>query len=94
LGEIIIGRAAGSSIYVDNENVEENHIRIFKSGRQVKVQNLASSPILIDGAQLNRRKKTDLIFPAEIELAGGVIVSLITEDVNFVEDERGGNNEE
>ena len=93
LGEIIIGRAAGSSIYVDNENVEERHVRIFKSGRQVKVQNLASSPILIDGAQLNRRKKTDLIFPAEIELAGGVIVSLITEDVNFVEDERGGNNE-
>ena len=84
LGEIIIGRAAGSSVYIDNDNVEERHVRIFKSGRQIKVQNLASSPITVDGAQLNRKKKTDLIFPSEIELAGGVVISLVAEDVNLV----------
>ncbi|MBL7107326.1 MAG: hypothetical protein ISS77_06945 [Phycisphaerae bacterium] len=93
LGEVVIGRAIGSSIYIDNENVEERHVRIFKSGRKVKVQNLATSAISVDGVQLNRKQKTDLLLPAEIELAGGVIVSLSAEDINSVEDERSDNNE-
>jgi len=94
LGEVVIGRAIGSSIYIDNENVEERHTRIFKSGRKVKVQNLATSAISVDGVQLNRKQKTDLLLPAEIELAGGVIVSLSAENINSVEDERSDDDDE
>ncbi|MCK5000685.1 MAG: hypothetical protein KAS23_14175, partial [Anaerohalosphaera sp.] len=82
LREVIIGKAVGSSIYIDDENVEERHVRIFKSGKKVKVQNLAASAISVDGKQLNRKQKTDLLLPADIELAGGVVVSLTSEDVN------------
>ena len=90
LGEVVIGRAIGSSIYIDDENIEERHVRIFKSGKRVKVQNLAASAISVDGKQLNRRQKTDLLLPADIELAGGVVVSLTAEDVNSnsIESER------
>jgi len=93
LGEVVIGRAIGSSIFIDNENVEEKHVRIFKSGKKVKVQNLAASAISVDGKQLNRKQKTDLLLPASIELAGGVIVSLSEEDINSIEDERSDNDE-
>lgn len=94
LGEVVIGRAIGSSIYIDNENVEERHVRIFKSGRKVKVQNLAASAISVDGVQLNRKQKTDLLLPADIELAGSVIVSLSAENINSIEDERSDDDEE
>jgi hypothetical protein len=94
LGEIVIGKGMGATIFIDNENIEERHVRIFKSGKKIKIKNLAASPILVDGAQLDRKQKTDLIFPADIELAGGVVVNLYTEDVNLLEDESGDNNEE
>ncbi|MFC1675949.1 FHA domain-containing protein [Planctomycetota bacterium] len=94
LGEVIIGRGIGSSIFIDNENLEEKHVRIFRVGRKMKIQNLAPSSIFVDGAQLNRKQKTDLILPTEIELTGDVHISLICEPFNLVEDERGDTNEE
>jgi len=68
-------------------------VRIFKSGKKVKVQNLAASAISVDGKQLNRKQRTDLLLPASIELAGGVIVSFSEEDINSIEDERSDNDE-
>ena len=94
LGEVIIGRAIGSSIYIDDENVEERHVKIFKSGKRVKVQNLAASAISVDGKQMNRRQKIDLLLPADIELAGGVVVSLTAEDSNSIESEREDHDDE
>lgn len=94
LGEVVIGRGMGSSIFIEDENIEDKHIRIFRSGRKIKVQNLSTTAISIDGVQLNRKQKAEIFFPAEIELAGGVFLNLHEEDVNFIENERGNNNEE
>ena len=95
MGEALLGMSMCASSCIDDENVEERHVRIFKSGKRVKVQNLAVSVISVDGKHLNRRQKTDLLLPADIELAGGVVVSLTAEDVNSnsIEDEGDSNDE-
>jgi len=85
LGEVVVGNSIGSTVYINNENVEENHLRIFRSRKKVRVQNLSSSPISVDGIGLKPKKKTDLFLPSEIELADGVIVSLIEENIDSFE---------
>jgi len=81
LAEVTIGKGIGSTIYIDKEAIEEKHLRIFKKRNRIKVQNLASSPVLVNGIELTSRKKADLDLPAEIELASDVSISLINESM-------------
>ncbi len=81
LGEILIGRGIGSTIYIDNETVEDKHIRIFKSRRELKIQNLACSPIIINGLELTSRRKSILNLPVDIELTSDVTVTVLSEPV-------------
>jgi hypothetical protein len=81
LGEILIGSGLGSTIYIDNETVEDKHVRIFKSRRELKIQNLACSPIIINGLELTHRRKSILDLPVDIELTSDATVTVLSEPV-------------
>lgn len=81
--EITIGRDLGSTVYIDNESVEDTHVRIFKSRRTLKAQNLAGASISINGTELPPKAKMRLALPADIELIPGVSVTLLTEPVEL-----------
>ena len=81
LGEIFIGSGIGSTIYIDNETVEDKHIRIFNSRRELKIQNLAGLPIIINGLELTHRRKSILDLPVDIELTSDVTVTVLSEPV-------------
>ncbi|MFC1675798.1 hypothetical protein ACFL3G_01895 [Planctomycetota bacterium] len=79
LGEILIGSGLGSTIYIDDETVEDKHVRIFKSRRELKIQNLACSPIIINGLELTHRRKSVLDLPVDIELVNEVTITVLSE---------------
>lgn len=79
--EITLGKGLGSTVYIDNEGVSDTHVRIFRARKILKVQNLAAIPIVINGAELRPKAKTQLDLPADIELAPGVSVTLLTEPI-------------
>jgi hypothetical protein len=79
LGEITIGKGIGSTIYIDNETIEDKHLRIFRNRNGLKVQNLALSPIIVNGSELTHRQKTILDLPADIELTPEVTVTILSE---------------
>lgn len=81
--EITIGRDPGSTVYIDNENVSDTHVRIFKGRKALKAQNLAGATIIINGTELPPKAKTQLSLPADIELVPGMSVSLLTEPVEL-----------
>jgi hypothetical protein len=79
--EITIGKGLGSYIYIDQPGVEDRHARIVKRRKGLRIQNTAETPIVVSGLELTPKAKTDLVLPADIELAPGVIVSLLTETI-------------
>lgn len=79
LGEIIIGCGIGSTIYINEEAIEDKHVRIFKSRKALKIQNLAGSPIIINGLELAHRRKSILDLPADIELTNDVTITVLSE---------------
>jgi hypothetical protein len=79
--EITLGKGLGSTVYIENEGVSDTHVRIFRARKILKVQNLAAIPIVINGAELRPKAKTQLDLPADIELAPGVSVTLLTEPI-------------
>jgi len=81
--EITIGRDPGSTVYIDNENVSDKHVRIFKGRKALKAQNLAGATIIINGTELPPKAKTQLSLPADIELVPGMSVSLLIEPVEL-----------
>jgi hypothetical protein len=83
LGEITVGKGVGSTIYIDNETIEDRHLRIFKSGTGLKTQNLAPSPIIVSGSELAPRKKAVLDLPADIELTSEVTITVLSEPVEI-----------
>ena len=83
LGEITIGRSIGSTIYIDNETIEDKHLRIFRNHNGLKVQNLALSPIIVNGSELAHRKKAILDLPADIELTPEVTITVLSEPLEI-----------
>jgi len=79
LSEITIGKGIGSTIYIDNGTVEDKHLRIFRNRNGLKVQNLAISPIIVNGSELAHRKKANLNLPADIQLTDDVTVTILSE---------------
>lgn len=79
LGEITVGKGVGSTIYIDNKTVEDRHLRIFKSGTGLKAQNLATSPVAVNGVELLPRRKTILELPADIQLTPEVTITFLAE---------------
>lgn len=83
LGEITIGNGIGSTIFIDEETIEDKHVRIFKSRKGLKIQNLADSPIIVNGLELTHRRKTILNLPVDIELTNDVTVTVLSEPVEM-----------
>ena len=83
LGEITVGKGVGSTIYIDSETIENKHLRIFRNRNGLQVQNLALSPITVNGVELSHRRKTILDLPADIQLTDGVTVTLISEPLEI-----------
>jgi len=83
LGEITVGKGVGSTIYIDSETIEDKHLRIFRNRNGLQVQNLALSPITVNGVELAHRRKTILDLPADIQLTDGVTVTLISEPLEI-----------
>jgi hypothetical protein len=79
ISEITIGKGIGSTIYIDNESIEDKHLRIFRNRNGLKVQNLAISPIIVNGSELAHRKKAIIDLPADIELTPEVTVTILSE---------------
>jgi hypothetical protein len=91
LGEITVGKGVGSTIYIDNKTVEDRHLRIFKSGTGLKAQNLATSPVAVNGVKLFPRRKAVLELPADIQLTSEVTVTFLAEPLEI---DKGVNNHE
>jgi hypothetical protein len=83
LSEITVGKGIGSAIYIDNETIEDKHLRIFRNRHGLKVQNLASSPITVNGVELTSRRKTILDLPADIQLTPEVAVTILSEPLEI-----------
>ena len=83
LSEITIGRGIGSTIYIDNGTIEDKHLRIFRNRNGLKVQNLAPSPIIVNGSELTHRQKTFLDLPADIELTPEVTLTVLSEPLEI-----------
>jgi len=79
--DLTIGKGLGSHIYVDGPGVEDMHARIFRRRSGLWIQNTAGTIIVVGGLELPPKAKTCLVLPADVELAPGVIVSLLTEQV-------------
>jgi hypothetical protein len=79
ISEITIGKGIGSTIYIDNETVEDKHLRIFRNRNGLKVQNLAPFPVTVNGIELTPRRKTILDLPADIQLTPEVTVTILSE---------------
>jgi len=79
--EITIGRGLSSTVYIDDESVRDTHLRIFKARKTLKAQNLANAPVMINGTELRPKAKMQLALPADIELAPGLSITLLTEPI-------------
>jgi hypothetical protein len=79
--EITIGKGLGSHIFIDQPGVEDRHARIFRRRSGLWIQNTAGTVIVVGGLELPPKAKTCLVLPADIELAPGVTVSLLTEPI-------------
>ena len=91
IGEITVGKGIGSTVYIDKESIEDKHLRIFKNCHGLKVQNLATAPIIVNGSKLAHRRKTNLYLPADIELTSDVALTVLSEPVEIGKEEN--NNE-
>jgi hypothetical protein len=79
--EITIGKGLGCNLYIDEPGVEDRHARIWRRRQGLRVQNTAGVPLVLNGAPVLPKVKADLVLPADMELAPGVTVSLLTEAI-------------
>jgi hypothetical protein len=79
--EITIGKGLGCNLYIDEPGVEDRHARIWRRRQGLRVQNTAGVPLVVNGVPVLPKVKADLVLPADVELAPGVTVSLLTEAI-------------
>ena len=70
-----IGRGAGNTIRITDAGVADKHVRIFRKGADIMLQNLAAKPIKVNGIEL-KQKRTRLVLPSTIELGESAKVIL------------------
>lgn len=70
-----IGRGAGNTIRITDAGVADKHVRIFRKGADIMLQNLAGKPIKVNGIEL-KQKRTRLVLPSTIELGESAKVTL------------------
>jgi len=81
--EITIGKGLGSHIFIDEPGVEDRHARVFRRRKGLRVQNTAGVPIALNGKEMPPKGKMAVVLPADLELAPGVTVNLMTEPVEL-----------
>lgn len=77
--EFTIGRGPGCAVYLDHEGVEDRHLEIRHRRKGLKIKNLATSPVVVNGKELSPRARMPLDLPVDIEVIPGINVTLLTE---------------
>ena len=79
---LVIGKGPASAVPLpDDEELEEEHVKVFHRRRGYQIKNLAGQPIVVSGTVVNQGQKVDLLLPATIELTKKSRITLFREPV-------------
>lgn len=71
-----IGRGSGNSIKIADKDLAERHLKLYKKGNNIMAQNLARSPVTVNGANIKPKQKQRLTLPSVIQLNDKIKVAL------------------
>lgn len=85
---LVIGKGPASAVVLpDDEELEDEHVKIIRRRRSWQIKNLARQPIVVDGTTVKKSHKLDLFLPATIELTQQSRITLSREPVLAPEQE-------
>jgi len=89
INNIIIGSGVVSAIPINDDSIEEEHLRLFSKKKQLWLENISSMPVTVNNVTVEKGKRELLLLPARIQLSENVRVDLfreqITKNDNFSE---------
>jgi hypothetical protein len=88
IGTLVIGKGPASAVpLLDDEELEDEHAKVFRRRHGYKIKNLAQQPIVVNGMSVKKGQKVDLLLPATIELTQKSRITLFREPVSAPEPE-------
>jgi hypothetical protein len=88
INSLIIGKGPASAVSLpDDEELEDEHVKITRRRRGWRIKNLAEQPIVVDGTAVKKGRKLDLLLPATIELTQQSRITLSRAPVSALEHE-------
>jgi len=74
---LVIGNGVISAVpLMDDEELEDEHVKIIRRRHGWQIKNLAEQPIVVDGSALKKNGKLDLLLPATVELTKNSRITL------------------
>jgi hypothetical protein len=87
ISELTLGNDPGCSIFIEDDQLSPQQVRIFRTGKVFKLQNLDPEPVIVNGVEVKNKKKVKLELPADIQLPNGMMLNLYTETIPQIKDE-------
>jgi hypothetical protein len=79
---LVIGKGPTSAVpLVDDDELEDEHVKIFHRRHGYKIKNLAEQPVVVGGTVVKKGQKVDLLLPAPVELTKKSTITLFREPV-------------
>jgi hypothetical protein len=73
---IHIGSGVNNTIRTPEKGISDRHLRIYRQGSNLMIQNIGATPVTVSGRQLTPKVKQRLMLPAIIELTKNTKLSL------------------
>ncbi|HEG43335.1 MAG TPA: FHA domain-containing protein [Phycisphaerales bacterium] len=77
LNTINIGSGLGNTVRIPDKSISDKHVKIYRKGSNLMLQNIGTTPIAVNNSQLKPRGRQRLVIPSVIQLNDKTRINLM-----------------
>lgn len=82
--QVYVGNSAKNAIRIERKGIIDRHLKIYRQFSVLRVKNLSTKLVMVNGHQLEAGKKMKLLFPTEITACEGVVIRLFVSKTDLI----------